>query len=109
MIVYILFIFIDKRPWNGKGRSKWRFDKLALAHHLAEYIQFDLHATSDFKDTEGPYMFILHPHGVLGKIGVMECGLNNNEAFRIGLTLLRIPPSSQPNSTFWISDCVHST
>ncbi len=67
MILYIVWIFVDRAPWTGGRRSNWRFDKLALAHYLAEYIKFDLHATSDLKDTKGPFMFVLHPHGVLGK------------------------------------------
>lgn len=80
LLLYPINCIMDKTPTNGvswlsyeqveKLRSNW------LYRWTAQYFPASLHKTVDLNPSEGPYIFLYHPHGVIS-MGA-NCALNTN-------------------------------
>ena len=72
LLYCVWILLVDKAPWTGTRKCNnrgWQraVDHFSLSPFLQEYIPFKLVRTVELDpETEGPFLFALHPHAVLG-------------------------------------------
>ena len=67
-LLFFSWCFVDIRPFNGEGRaSKW-LRRHVIHKFNATYFPLDLVVKDeeDFKDSSSPFLFTIHPHGLVG-------------------------------------------
>jgi len=76
MLLYLAFIYFDRSPTYGGYNFCWWTGLTRLLRHgfwwkaSAAYYPLKLHKTGPLHGDKGPYLFVNHPHGVIG-VGTM--------------------------------------